>query len=78
MPRMPMGSGEALQEEWVACFHWTQQTSLICLRAKLTRWPAKYGSMSLINNAEEEGLGVIVLDGFRETVIIAKVTDDFG
>lgn len=32
----------------------------------------------MINNAEEEGLGVIVLDVFRETVIIAKVTDDLG
>lgn len=32
----------------------------------------------MINNAEEEGLGVIVVDGFQETVIIAKVTDDLG
>lgn len=32
----------------------------------------------MINNAEEEGLGVIVLAGFRETVIIAEVTDNFG
>lgn len=34
--------------------------------------------MSVINNAEEEGLGVIVLYGFQETVIIAEVTDGSG
>lgn len=82
MLRMPMGRGRGLQEKWIVCFHWTEQTFLICslwsLRVKSTPWPAKWGSMSVINNAEEEGLGVIVLYGFQETVIIAEVTDGLG
>lgn len=47
-------------------------------RVKLTPRPAKSGSVSVINNAEEEGLGVIVLYGFWEAVIVARVTSDFG